>query len=831
METTTRYYENRDQVFYWGLGLIACCLSLYVFLLQSHSTNSTIETSIFINYGAVLFYLTMLCGSNYNRSKNILRQTNRYHYICLLTLATISCLTLNISINIFDQFSTWVMVYMSLMYGGLIGFCFLDKLPNQLRIPLFFVLGMGTALSTYFTLFLLPLMPFGLVLCFVLGLSLHLVVPLFVLLNSITLFVRTEKTKMEKTAYGIGLASPCLFALLFVLQWAQTNQLIEATYHQTKSTQKYHLPAWIRLSQQLSDGFFTERILKGGIVYTSFHNSSWGGWEAMTLNSFRDKKEHDPLVAIASIFSGELPISHTDRVRILKFYNNNRHDAHRKLWSGKNLSTTKIETKTQIYPEYRLAYTEKTFIIKNNSRQSWRSEEALYSFQLPEGSVATSLSLWVNGIEQPSRLTTRGKADSAYVEIVGVEKRDPALLHWQEGNRLTVTVFPCPTTEDRIFKIGITSPMVVKDNQLVLPPLEIEGPPAFFAEKVQQITFPSRPNFTYTEDYLGNISCPKVPLSDQHFNFQNRTFWVEPYEADTKYFDPSVIYLDVNKSWTPTEFEQVCRIFSDKDIYLYHQDSLHLVQPNAMDLFHQANQTNFSLFPLDLIQDRSKALLVSKSTAKSPNLNDLKNTAFGKLMIKDLVKQQTPLPLYNLSASLSPYLQSLKEFYVFNYDQGSLEQLKNRVKQQQFIAMHPSTNASVLHQSDMVLYSQVQKQPIESTAPDHLMRLFAYHQILKKIGRGYFSSGYENEELVAIAQQAHIVSPISSMIVLETKKDYERFGIEENEEGLGNVSTPKQGLNNAVQQHSGAVPEPHEWLFMGLIALGLLVLQLKKMKL
>jgi XrtN system VIT domain protein len=109
------------------------------------------------------------------------------------------------------------------------------------------------------------------------------------------------------------------------------------------------------------------------------------------------------------------------------------------------------------------------------------------------------------------------------------------------------------------------------------------------------------------------------------------------------------------------------------------------------------------------------------------------------------------------------------------------------------------------------------------------MRLFSYNQILKKIGKGYFKSGYENQDLIDIASTAHIVSPISSMIVLETKKDYERFDIEENEDGLGNASN-KNGLENATKSSSGAVPEPHEWCFILLISFGLLFLQFKKIR-
>lgn len=832
METTsesrTRHYEKRDNYFHIGLGLIALCLSTYLFVAIGNNHEHNLF-AIILNYVCTLLYLVFMTGSNYDRSSKFLKQTNRYQYICLMTLATISCLTLNLEMNVFDSFSSWVNVYLVLMYGGLIAFCYLDKLPHYARRIIFFTLGMGTALSAYFTLYLLPLMPFGLALCFFFGVTLHLVVPLFVLINIITIFVRTEKSSAEKTAYAIGLGAPLVLALLFTMQWNQTNKLINKTYAEHQSSNTYGLPAWVALSQQLSDGFFTQRILKGEILYTTLYSNSWNFWRSAG-NSFQDRKEHDPLIAVASYFSGKIDLPRKDRIQILKFYSKNRHDTERKLWSGKNLITSNIEHKTMLFPEYRLAYTEKTFTIKHSNPQSWRQEEALYTFTLPEGSVASSLSLWIEGIEQPSRLTTRGKADSAYVSIVGVERRDPALLHWQEGNKLTVTVFPCTAREDRMFKIGITSPLQVQGEELVLAPVSFEGPSATFATETNVIKFPTQKNLGYETDFSGYLTCPKIPLSSSAFNFKNQSFQVSEYKAQQEHFEPNFIYLDVNKSWTSSEFQQVCSAFPDKPIFMLHNGDLEQIHSQDLAIFETAQGKNFSLFPIEVIAHPSEALIISKSTAKSPNLSDLKETHFGQNTVRYLEQKEAPIALFNLSNTLSPYLQSLKEFYVFNYAQGSIDKLAQLVQQKQFPALDLDPRKVVLHQANMmVLQAPNTSTTAASKAPDHLMRLFSYNQILKKIGKGYFKSGYENQELIDIASTAHIVSPISSMIVLETKKDYDRFDIEENEDGLGNASN-KNGLKNATKNSSGAVPEPHEWCFILIISFGLLFLQFKKIR-
>jgi XrtN system VIT domain protein len=828
MEFVEKYNATKDFRFKLGLSLITLALTLYY--CMNLQDDNALEAVVFANYGIAVFYLFIIHTGDSDNTGRFFRKAEPSHYIFFLTLASISCFTLNETINVFDNFSVWVDAYILIMYGGLIATCLFHKLPYWTRIPIFFTLGLGTAMSTYFTVYLLPLMPFGVLLSFVLGLSLHLIVPLLVLINFISTFVKAEKTDHEKLAYGVGLAAPIVMAILFVAQWQNTTNLIQSTYSQDKASSKHSLPSWVALSQQLSDGFFTQRIIKGEMVYTTFGSSGWGSWNGLG-NSLQEKKEHDPLVAIATSVCGKLPrqLSTADRLQLLKFYGNMRHDTHRKLWRGGDLSTTNVKTKIQVYPEYRMAYTEKIITIKNNHR--WRAEEALYTFQLPEGSVATSLSLWVNGIEEQSRLTTRGKADSAYVEIVDVEPqaiRDPALLHWQEGNTISITVFPCTPQEDRVFKVGITSPMELYDGELQLPEISFEGPSTSKAERSNQVEFPTQPNTQYDIDYYGKLTCAAPPLSLQHFSFKNQTFWMEDYQPKMNYFKPSFIYLDINKSWSSNEFEEICALYSDQHILVYYNQDIKEINAKSTAIFEDLAKSNFSLFPTDIITNPSQSLLISKSTDKSPNLNDLKNTSFGKTMIKTISSKSEPLNLYSLSYKLSPYLQSLEEFYVFNYEKGSLAKLKRLAKNNQFPSSSISKNSIILHQANTVLYRQADKQVFESKAPDHLMRLFSYNQILKKIGPGYFKSGYENEDLIRIASEANVVSPISSLIVLETKKDYERFDIKENKDGLGNASD--KGLKNAVKNNSGAVPEPHEWLFFILSIIGLMFLQFRKFR-
>ena len=156
------------------------------------------------------------------------------------------------------------------------------------------------------------------------------------------------------------------------------------------------------LSQILENDWQTEKILQSGSLYsianTQFDNFFPGG-----RSRFDERVKHDPFVVIASLFSEPLKLNGKERIQLLNAVFNKRHLTERKLWSGKDLSTKKVATTIQFFPKFRVAYTEKVIEIQNNSRRRWRNQqEALYSFYLPEGSVITSASLWVNGEERPS---------------------------------------------------------------------------------------------------------------------------------------------------------------------------------------------------------------------------------------------------------------------------------------------------------------------------------------------------------------------------------------------------------------------------------------------
>jgi XrtN system VIT domain protein len=276
-----------------------------------------------------------------------------------------------------------------------------------------------------------------------------------------------------------------------------------------------------------------------------------------------------------------------DRVKILQSVFSDRHNGNERLWSGDNLTTSYIMTDVDVYPSLRLAYTEKYLNIRNNLiDHRWRGEtqEAIYTFQLPEGAVITSLSLWIAGKEEKGILTSKQKATEAYKTIVGVERRDPSVVHWQEGNTVTVRVFPCTPGEERKFKIGITSPLVEQDGEVLYKNVTFRGPSASRARETVRVRFigaaedvvlPSRFEKDVNEDYFMehvydpdfSISFGALPLRQNQFSFDGYTYAMKPYHPQFQKVWIDQIFLDINSSWSDDEIDAAETFIKDYKVY------------------------------------------------------------------------------------------------------------------------------------------------------------------------------------------------------------------------------------------------------------------------
>jgi XrtN system VIT domain protein len=832
----------KDKAFIVGLILIPISFGLHLFLNLRNEYSSSLfmesESMFYVNYTIAVAYFLGTLFLSILRNWFKFSKYNYQKFICALILFSISCYSINIPFAVFSKFGTWMNVYLIAMHLSLLTICFNHILSKKMRIINFFVLGLGAIMTFYFTIYLIPLSIIAVIGTLFFGLGLHLLVPAIMFITILVQFVKRSESWSEKIAFYSGIVIPLIILGIYIAKWNTTKQLIHSTQASIVTRPDNKLPLWVLMSQELEDDFFTKKILKGDLVYETeiFSRVSFFGNNG---NSLGEVKEHDPLVVIGSELMGNINLDRGDRIKILESKFDLRHQTKRKLWSGEHLTTSSVLSNIQVFLDYRLAYTEKIIRIKNNYQHNTRNrqEEALYTFHLPEGSVATSLSLWIDGKEEKSRLTTKSKADSAYVTIVGVEQRDPSILHWQEGNTITVYVFPCTQEEERMFKIGITTPLNYEKGKLVLQNIYFEGPDASNALETSVIEFKSESSFTpeipsyfeevlpnkfqYTGDYNSywEASCSTTQLSKLPFSYNEKSYHLEEAQPQIRKAAIESIYLDINKSWSHNEFDAVWSELKDRDVFVYY-DQLHQLNDGNKDKFFAVlSELNFSLFPLNKIKESEHSLLISKSPPIAPMLKDLKDSKFIDDLKIYLSKRETRINLFCLSDELTPYLKTLKEFQVFNYTKGNLAYLNSFLKKDSYINDKQNKNTVKLDISNTFIIRD--SITSKSDAPDHLMRLFAYNKIMQDCGKNYFTSDdYVENNLVDIANEAYIVSPVSSLIVLESLKDYERFGIDENGNSLKNAST----------KSAGAVPEPHEWALIIVLSLTLVFLYYKKNK-
>ncbi|MCD0489103.1 XrtN system VIT domain-containing protein [Pedobacter sp. MC2016-14] len=802
-----------------GIAFIAISAGIYTIADNNlTSLDQRFEFGLFfLNYGLTAVFTVMVLGNAVGLHGSKISKANIEYTILMLILWLISAFSLNREMNVFENSVTWLCVWICISCITLLLYLYKDHFPLYLKHLLALLLGISILLFTYYSLYLTPLYIVSAFAAIGLGISLHTYVTLYLAIITTVITFRLLKThKTLLYSFLTGILAPAIYCAFFAISWHKTNTKINYILNH-HALVKNTLPPWISISQELKKSFITERFIKADLVYKTANLGKSIFWGDFGLSTFDELKKHDPLVIISSLFGTKNNLGEREKIKILQSMYDSRHQAQERLWAGDKLKTANVISNVQIYPEYRLAYTEKTISIANLSKRAWNNQEAIYTFHLPEGSAVTSLSLWINNKEEKAILTSKAKADTAYKEIVGVEQHDPSVIHWQEGNKITVRVFPCTIAENRKFKIGITSPLKKTEGKLTYQNPYFEGPAAKSTSETVRIALSNTTSkfdlkdyhevekniYERDRDYLPywEISCQNIPLSTETFSFSGTSYKVKNLDKKYESFHPEKIYADLNSSWTDEEAVQLLELIKLKSVYVFSDKLTRLTPQNFNQIYSQLHEQNFSLMPVYKIKNPENALIISKSTMQSPSLGDLENSEFQK-SLTHYFNHPTHIRIFDLGENLSPYLSALKEFRLLNYEHGNFKNLRQQLNTGLFLSNQENDNKTVISSAEMVIESIPNTSA--GTAPDHLMRLYAYNDIMKKAGKNYFNQNYLQPEIIEEAKTAYVVSPVSSLIVLETQKDYERFNIEDS----------KNSLKNAAVKSSGAVPEPHEWMLI-----------------
>lgn len=788
----------RDGMFLTGLFFIAVSILTFYFPVILHAADSTLFTSFLISFALTVAYFFAGLVRRHRTHKN---------RALLLVLFLISAYSLNRLMEVFEVASTWFFILQVIVCINFILFAFFEFMPAWLKHLQCFIMGIAMMVFIYLAIYLLPLYAPSLAASLVFGFSLHTFVPLLFCLLTIAMMRSVARPQRKYwISFAAGAMASLTITAVFIVYWCHYVKQINTTFTRASVKDNNDLPAWVSAAQQLPLNVITERVLESDIVYAIPDLDNGMMLWRMPTRNFR-AREHDPLVMSAALFSGKVTVPIDDRIRMLQCLYNARHEAQERFWAGDDLVTCEVKGDVLLWPQQRISYTQLDLTVGHTeSENRWRNQqEAIYTFYLPEGGVVSSLSLWINGKEEKGILTTKEKADSAYRTIVGREMRDPSVVHWQEGNAVTVRVFPVISGESRRFRIGVSAPMTLSGKELVYEQLRFDGPPA--AAAAQQITVhidgkKYERKGRYQAGWKYTVPAPAIQPGS--FSFDGSAYSVHPARKQHVPFTPTAIYLDINASWTRAELQAVYELVRERPVLVAGNRRL-----TALDLdriYEEMSAHTFNLFPFDEIGDNPGALVISKSSLVSPSIDDIKESPFMK-RLQGYFTQGRQVKVFDIGSDLSPYLRSLKEFRALQYMQGDLFLLRQTLSSRTFAVNREDANSVVIDNAAISIERTAATAP--AAGPDHIMRLFAYNHILQQSGAGLLEGAVITPDLVKEAEKAHIVTPVSSLVVLETQEDYQRFGIKNSE----------NSLRNASANSTGAVPEPHEWALIILVCI------------
>lgn len=813
----------------WLTGFIFLLVSAGIFSLDLVSGNpnagwlSSNNTPVFVlNFLITLVYGVILISQKQLTWIFLAKPEHYATYYIYLSLWLISCFALNREIPIFNESCNWLSWHICLTVATLAAYAWKDAFSRTARLIWYGAMAWSTVMMLYFTIYLAPVTFFSSIVVWFFLIPFHAHIPLIISITLIRTLSIGWQNKIQRFAIIAGLSLPIAITIGFANSWRlRDNEIREA--FSAATTDSAGLPRWVIASQRLSRSAMGESWLKSSVLFEEGQFRGFDDW-----GNSNNGKKHNPLIWIASGLFPMPEIAYEERQKILRSFFDKRHDAHDRLWMGSDLTTVGIETAIEIDPAQRFAYTEKTVTISNSNERPGSQEEAFYTFYLPEGAAVSALSLWINGEESKARLSARSTADSAYKTIVGRERRDPSLVHWQEGSTVTVRVFPCTPEENRQFKIGVTSPLREEGEELVADNIVFQGPPvaktkeAFFVKLLgNEAAFVSKPGFLKkngdtafegksTYDPSISFRLKKPIVAPAAFAFNGKQYLASAWTPVASAFAPSTIYLDINAGWEVDEIEQAIKMAGNIPVQVSYKGAFATLSGmNGITIGKLLRRDQFSMFPFHRLPDPQTALVITKSKGVTPLLEDLRDSPFAQEAKKKFGTANQPIRVWHIGDDLTPYLRSLREFRLLLVFTGDWDMLGKLISARQFYENPENEQTVVIPNSGLRITRQDTVVEGLAKGSDHLLRLFAYNDIMRKTGSNYFSARYEPAPLVREAEEAFIVTPVSSLVVLEKQEDYKRFGIDENKNTLG----------NAAMSGKGSVPEPGEWALLLLLTL------------
>jgi Vault protein inter-alpha-trypsin domain len=507
-----------------------------------------------------------------------------------------------------------------------------------------------------------------------------------------------------------------------------------------------------------------------------------------------------------------------------------------RFWREKDISLVASQMDGSIDNDASLGYLEWTFSLKNKNQN--RALEGFTQIQLPPNAVVSRVTLWVNGVEEEAAFAEKSRVTNAY-EQVTAKKRDPVLVTTAGRDRVNLKCFPIPQNGGEMkMKIGITFPLILEDekNGLIRLP--------YFRDKNFNI-----PDETKHVVWLESKRELQSANKNLALESKDSVFAVRGNVADKELLDASSAIRAVKSEEFKSVWTKNCDNFITQEVkensgvkpsrFIFVVDTsaamkieqeklvaainnlpaetdVSLVMTNGNALNREVSYPNsFNGKPAE-IAEKIKSATFDGGTDNLPALTkawDLASEKPNSIVLwihspqpfkfstsNELAQRLTRRPnettIYSVSTasgfdevekeldSLS-YLQNVPRF---GDVQSDLERLISRLNQSKKSFGYDRVNVA---KADVTASKETSK---------HLVRLWANDEVNRIL-----ATEKDEKKAVELAVKNQIVTPVSGAVVLETKEQYDQFGLKQVDKG----SVP-------------TIPEPETYLLIA-VMLGVLL--------
>jgi putative PEP-CTERM system integral membrane protein len=462
--------------------------------------------------------------------------------------------------------------------------------------------------------------------------------------------------------------------------------------------------------------------------------------------------------------------------------------------------------------------------------QTLNQEEILYFFSLPESAVVTGV--WLGNTADransfPFQVSTRGAAQQIYNQEVN-RRVDPALLEQVGPQNYRLRAFPIPPMGNGKMHLWLTYKVMKQDTGWIMPKLNerrnvywtgstqrklngkvVSGndqwlPDAIPADKAQptahQFTLPSGGNILAKP--FGNYTLPQ---NKRIALVLDRSYSMNAHRAD----------VEKTFQWLQAQILPKNQV----DLYLTANDGTQATQLTEIKTFDAAKATFYGLLePRQMLEQfqtlRKDARYDAVLLITDPGSYELTKDS------KTILSMPAPLWLLHLGGLQPAYDDATLE--AIQSSGGSISTSVQEIMQR--IGTLPSLgeNTSLLSVVDDYAW-YLSQAPDPTAKTDPAFAPIAARQWVTQVSQ--FIKPDQLKELDAVhvlAKRYKLVTPYSSMIVLvneqqkqdlkKAEKGSDRFNREVEDQQLPQPTSPGFG-------EISAVPEPAEWMLLGIGAL------------